>query len=444
MSLPPYMIRMIPGIGMALTGAYVGWKIYEHVNQTSILKERQRIKEQSLSLQHHHSNHINKSDDDEEINRPQLCEWLGLPSDALDFVPNEQLPLILEALSNVPPPARLPFLEVFCNKLLVLWGSNCEKDDESCTLLESNLQSWIHLLGAMTSHEIEKFVVILTQIHEEAHFIVLARCLRHVLQLDGRLGDEGEYVNDPSPADGKTGLFLNQLYVLWNLNALEFLLKNLHDCPPQQDPELEELTEPANTDIAWQDVLDLMLAISEHGGACSLQLFVQQWQRLVVDHSEEDDPFGDNSNSSLSEVPHDVTVRGYLNSLTISLQEQTKEEGARFVIRPSSHNAQPQGQLLTTTRLLQKYNTLSDQRFRQVTVCCAKFAKPQVNMLLQSLVAATGKDEQHTSSSSLSSSSSSSLSSSSSASLLPHSEETPSMAGSTFSLLSVPHHDKLD
>eukprot|EP00522_Entomoneis_paludosa_P010566 CAMPEP_0172450934 /NCGR_PEP_ID=MMETSP1065-20121228/9117_1 /TAXON_ID=265537 /ORGANISM="Amphiprora paludosa, Strain CCMP125" /LENGTH=403 /DNA_ID=CAMNT_0013202787 /DNA_START=15 /DNA_END=1226 /DNA_ORIENTATION=+ len=368
MPLPPYFVRMIPGIGMALTGVYVGWKIYEHVQEQNKRAEKENL----VGLQKPKPAHVDSNEnefDDASINRTQLCNWMGLPLDALDVVSNSNMPIVLEAISLIPQQARTAFLEVYCTKF------NHQEYPAQM------IREWIDIFEKMTDKEengqllIEQCVVLLTQV-QLPNLQVFAVSLSQALRHDQEEGSQSPFQKIPT--------LLNHFYILWNMDSLDFILEQLW---MRYSLRSEGNDHPGM--VPFEELLQILMSISGDDSSQDLKLLVQNWKRL---------PGSEGGGMS--------RVNGYLTSLQLVADGEQDS--------------------MSVSQLLHKYASLSQARFLQVTMCCAKFAKPQAKELLRTLLSSYSVDSKtaaasphhesdnasRTSSSSSSSSHSSSLTSS--------------------------------
>ena len=351
---PPWFLRSLPGLGLALTGAYVGYKLVQHLQKQHTSDSKQlEHEETSAFLQH--------------VDRAQLCSWLGLNSDALDFVSDEELPPLVEALSYVPARVRVSLIEVYVCKLeagpeFAEWirileslannhhhsvannnttalsfeqdKGDLEKEDSSSSSDPENHRDQAEQAAKVQEdHAPEK-----NDDEDDESSLAAERCVVLLTQIN----NDGQLKAFRQALQGVEHFFLDCLYVLWNQNHLEAVLNFIRrECYPDDRATfavVEGLMRVASSDCVEHNMGGSSSVASVNPEALQLfgDLLQQLWKDLHAEH-----------------------VRGLLQACRLT--------------------ASPQ-------HFLQKVASLPRERLHPLLICCARFENAAVLELLENLM----------------------------------------------------------
>jgi len=415
---PPWFLRAVPGLGLAVAGAYVGWKLLEHLQQQEQLR-KQAFQEHEILLSEGRNGVGNNNSD---IDRCQLCSWLGLPSeDALDFVADEQLPLLLEALSflnsttasttnadTTTTTTRTMFLDVYAASPWL------QQDPEE-------MEQWIHIFERLSSsqendnHDDESRMVSLS-LAEQCVLLI-----SQIMQLNNTNDFTSTTCTPPQsllvalrkalqvcPEDMERQL-LDCLAVLEKQNELQFILHYIfiHSACSSSSSSNNDNNNDDDDNSLDMHVFSLVEALLRVATCNHYTNGIDDGETMSTGQEEEE------IEASMLLLLLFCDLLSFLSTTTTT----TITAGAASV-KPSKEHAAGLIRscqlcpLSQTSFLLQKLHALSRDKLLQITLCCARFEKQAVFNLLQTALNATAKSSQasSTSSSSLCSSSSSSSS----------------------------------
>ena len=422
---PAWFVRSLPGIGMALTAAYVGYEIFQHVRKQQARQEvrNQEDEELALALQMSLNETTeegsdvrckwkNGEDGDKEMvmeDRSQLCAWMGLPSDdALDHIPQHRLALCLEVLSYVPVPLRPVFVTT-------VFGSKLTADEQ--------VHQVLRLLESMDdsnrNNDTEEEEIHIPRQKEEEE--------------SGReeTGDQAgpfEEENEGDYTDHHSEEFDDEFHEKDDPGEAESRAATTSTATrrSQQKPgrlssslACKEQVVVLLTKMSEKDVPVFLQAMElcprESRGSFLNRLCMQQprtrindtaWYKLVealVRQDEQEKCSSDHEDTSAYLVDPDVTmVADVTTDAFVEILSRLSEEPnstATTMMTASSHGRNsdyvsgflrglflcPDGNQ-ESIQLLFKLQSLSNERLKQVTLCFSRFSDTQVTQLVQTLL----------------------------------------------------------